>query len=217
MRLLALLSLLIATCANATIITIEPDDFALGQQITSEYAIVSALSGYERHAVYASGAPGDGYQAPTGASMFTRDPTGAVHGWAAADRNGPWFGLFFEFLTPVYEVSFYALNLGYTPGLGIECLAYGQTSGSSCVSPTGILSMSLGESQRYTFTFDQGIERLLLGGGNTTAAIGFDRLEANTVPEPSTLALLSIGLLGMAWRRRRNVLPVASSVRGRAR
>jgi PEP-CTERM motif len=196
----ALVSLLATASANAAFISIEPDDFAVGQQITSDHAIVSTLAAGVRNPVYASLPPPAGMSAPTGTSMFASDPDGAILNWAAADRNGPLFGLLFEFLVPVHEVSVYALNLAFPPGLGIQCFAYGAAPDIGCAADH---VMALGESHLYTLRFDQGIDRLLLGGGHGTSAIGFDRLEARVVPEPSALALMCIGLFGLAWRRSR--------------
>jgi hypothetical protein len=178
-------------------IAIEPDDFAVGEQITSDYAIVSAVGNYEKHAVYASAAPTDGFQAPTGTSLFAARPDGSVHGWTAVERNGlPWFGLHFEFLVPVDQVNIYALDLGYE-GLGIDCVAWSGSLISGCQGPDRFYGMSIGESHMYTLIFDHAIDQLIVGGGHVISAIAFDRLEAHVVPEPSTFVLMAIGLLGI--------------------
>lgn len=186
------LCLLLTETAYAALIVIEPDDFAVGEQITSEHARVVFYDRYVSEAVYAKDGSRWGYQAPTGSNVFGTSVT------SMGDRDDvPEYGLTFEFFSPVKSVTIWTLNYDYHYPLGIESFAW--TSGLTNPRYGGASASQLpyqGVAVQYTFEFNgTSFDRLSIGGDDTIAAILFDRLEAVTVPAPSTLHMLAIGLV----------------------
>lgn len=209
MRVATLLCLLalFAASANATMIVIEPDDYAPGTAITHEYATVTSYSNYQANPQIASTATYGGYGAPTGSAHFGNPVT--IFGPQGNDI--PMFGLVFEFAMPIDSVSILALNYGYGPGLHVDCSLWliGAASRSRCEGTPD--RTALGETTLYTFSFGgQAFDRITFGGGSAIGAFIFDRLEAHVVPEPETLAMMLAGLVGIAvtTRRRRKAAAI---------
>lgn len=200
--LLCLLSLFAAS-ANATMIVIEPDDYALGSPITHEQATVIGYQDHQPMPVFASTATLGGFGAPTGSAHF-----GNLVTTFASHNEVPWYGVVFQFAMPVDSVSILALNYGYGPGLHLDCSVWlvGATDRSGGCDG-GLISTAVGETRLYNLSFGgQAFDRITFGGGSGIGAFIFDRLEAHVVPEPATAILLATALLGMAgavrWRRK---------------
>jgi hypothetical protein len=65
-------------------------------------------------------------------------------------------------------------------------------------------SYSLGSNLSASATFvNESIQSLGFDGGNYSWTFGADTIEVNVVPEPSAIALLSLGAIGLVARRRR--------------
>lgn len=202
MRVLALLSLLslFAASANAMMIVIEPDDYALGTPITHEHATVTGYQDHQPMPVFSSTARPRGFGAPTGSAHFGNLVT------TFTSRNDvPWFGVVFEFAMPVHTVSILALNYGYGPGLHLDCSVWLVGAVDTSAGCDGrLVNTAVGETRLYTLSFGgQAFDRITFGGGSATGAFIFDRLEAHVVPEPGTAILLATALLGMGYAVRR--------------
>lgn len=202
MRVPTLLSLLFlfAASANATMIVIEPDDYALGTPITHELATVTGYQDHQPTPVFISTATPGGFGAPTGSAHFGSLVTGFT------SRNDvPAFGVVFEFAMPVDSVSILALNYGYGPGLHLDCSVWLVGAADRSAGCDGrLVTTAVGETTLYNLSFGgQAFDRITFGGGSSIGAFIFDRLEAHVVPEPATAILLATALLGMGYAVRR--------------
>jgi hypothetical protein len=192
--------------AHSKIITIEPDDFIGKGPITSSYAFVQSIDEGFYSPVYAY-VPGAGsYGAATGKALFGANNV-ATEG---PHDDIPWNGFSIHFLVPVTEFELAVMNRAYAPLLGLDCLLYRAPfqSGSCNVSGgyRGGGSAEIGVPTFLTIRSTTPIFQVVLGGEDTIGAMSFDRVRFE-VPEPSTLATLSFGLLGMfglSRRRRKN-------------
>ncbi len=144
----------------------------------------------------------------TGATMI--DFADATPNGSVQSSSGDFATAGFTFLTPV---TFYDLDFG-TPGLPLaplwtgtsgpntasfDLLALtidGQTANTLDLSGSGVLKLTGYEDTPASWT---------LSGDITTGSVVFGLSSTNTanpVPEPSILALLGLGLLGFAGRRK---------------
>lgn len=198
-RMLALLGVLISTSSFASIITIEPDDYGVGADLSnvSPYVSIQWVYGTARDPILA--APTQyGASAPTGDLTFGYHPFGFIPDPPGSTDLDQRMGLGFFFSQPTDHVSLLTLNDGY-PYLGVEwgafdqygnLLEYGWVNGGA--SAEAILA-DIHVDDMWT---------LLIGGHDSIAGVSFDHLVFD-VPEPTTLSLFALGVIGLIWNVRR--------------
>jgi hypothetical protein len=198
----------LAMPAHARLIVVEPDNFAVGQNLSGISPHVALSHGYSTadpsfaDPVYAISSP----FAPTGSLVFGSGPSGPggfafVRESQAPGNNAAW-GFAMSFSQPVTNISLFALNFGYPPGLALEGWAL---DASGAIIDSFIYTPALGLGSSFNFALPSaGVKTLVIGGEDGIGALLFDRL-AFEVPEPGPLALLALGVvvLGVFVRRRR--------------
>lgn len=187
--------------ANATAITIEPDDYALGADLSYASPYVTLQS------VYGGSGPIQATQpqwdfASTGSLNFGSHAFINLGGDGGID-DYEGFGMFFN--QEVSHVSLLGLNWGYSPGLGAEWTAFDQAGNSIAYGATA--GSSIGETFLVDIQLD-GIWSIIIGGGDGIGAVEFDHLTfdidtpQSSVPEPGSLGLLAMGMTGLGLARR---------------
>lgn len=213
---LLVLGLGLAMPAHARLIVVEPDDFAAGQNLSGISPHVSLSNGYSTadpsfaEPVYAVSSP----FAPTGSLVFGANPSGSggfafVRESQAPGNNAAW-GFAMSFSQPVTNISLFALNFGYPPGLALEGWAL---DGSGTIIDSFIYTPALGLGSSFNFALPSaGVKTLIIGGEDGIGALQFDRL-AFEVPEPGPLALLALGVVVLCVfvRRRRPAAQLATA------
>ncbi len=206
---LTLTALLFPSLAGAIPITIDPDDFAIGTDLSNDYVTLRSLHDGGSDAVTARESSVGGHSfgwfaSGLGWSGCCGEP--GLGGPAGADvHNYIGFGMFFQ--QEVDQVSLTATNW-YPPGLPAVWYAFDETGD---LIGNGMTEFgSYGESFLVDVQLG-GIWSLIVGGGDLIGAIEFDTLAFNTVSspastvpvsEPGMLALLALALLTLRGRRR---------------
>lgn len=207
--LLALVALLAASSAHAITIKVEPDDFEYGVAIDTPYVDVFTQDrNGQRFAIYRSTSiTPQNYEAPTGTSVFALDPQGRDTGvswypWSSSNYPaGIEGGLWFKFDRAIASLTIFQLDIDYG-FLGAECVAWRREVEVGC---RVLGSGAIGEAVLSSVSLGGSIDRIVFGGTDSISAIAFDRLEAVSVPLPSSAGLLLLGLAGMLVSRRRTL------------
>jgi hypothetical protein len=118
-----------------------------------------------------------------------------------------------DFSVPMYEISMdfgndQAPGTGYGTASGDEAVLRMYTSGGTLVA-TRRVTMNLNDNVDQTISYEgMGFRYAILFYEISDPSLGLiemvDNIQLNTVPEPGTLALLGIGVFGLAaWQVRR--------------
>ncbi|MDK8464273.1 PEP-CTERM sorting domain-containing protein [Marinobacter sp. SS13-12] len=213
--LLAAMSLLTPSITEASIITIEPDDFAEGTDLSSVSSYVSLQSlvaNYrEPGPIYATRSRPE-YRAPTGELVFGNFGAGiGILDECETDFECA-IGFGMTFHQPVRWVSLLYQNWGYPfmGGYGLPNIWYAFDVNGDRIE-WGV-SSTMGDTLGQVFSLNlaiPGMKSLVVGGGATINAMEYDRLSfAVGVPEPAPLALLAVGLGAVIFARNRKLLTV---------
>lgn len=198
-KLLILVVLTFTINAHASIITVEPDNFANGADISNATDGVS-LQRESGNSVYATVDPNYGSAATsTGTQVFGYD---AGFGVEPFWDNQNIFRATFSTLVDYVAIDVINNN---GPDQGTD-KAFMEVWGNS-----GLLAMisssAIDWSQRYqTLSFQStsaNIQYIRMSSSDGSD-FNLDNLRFNTVPEPGSLALITIGLLGYFSRRERS-------------
>lgn len=225
-RALMLFALLLSsTIANATFITLEPDEVESGTNISHYWDGVSIHSvHYMGSGIYTFSpvvsAAMDGNRVPTGDQIFLSLLTGRGY-WGdiggpdcaltlrLCSGGGQWNVMLLEFDERTSDVSVLT-NFG-TDGMSLWLYDTDYNLVGSCHRTFGYMVESCYQDMGDTGTY--GTNWLLTASSDSrnvryavvgALAVGgaIDAI-SYSVPEPGTFALLSVGLLGLAVRRRR--------------
>lgn len=202
-----LLLALTSTAANAIVVTLEPDDYGLGVPLANSYVTTAFLDGSLEgdpwgNALTASDrrVHDPDYKAPTGDLIF-----GVFPFIVPTPGHHSFFGLGIKFHQDVFRVTLLANSL-YTPSdLSAVWIAFDNEGNQIAFGGAG------GDRPFYeTFEINiqaKGIRSLIIGGDHSTSAICFDQLTFEfdelpdaSVPAPSPLILLAIGLATLLLR-----------------
>lgn len=197
----------LAPLANAILITVEPDDYAAGAELTnvSPYVTLNVVypdfPGSYVGPIFADndGALGDpNYVAPTGNLTFGN------HAFFVFGEAPDYGGFKMTFNQAVSNVSLLANN-EYPPGLSAIWAAFDYEGNIIGQGGAG-QGVPLGETFEINIDLND-IWGVIVGGDASTAAINFDHLtfevdDLVSVPAPAPLLLLLIGLLGILIRRK---------------
>ena len=184
-------------------ISIEPDDFAPGTDISNAITGVtiydySQTGGQRFDPVYAVPSP----YATTGSLVFGHDgnPHAAVDEWThtnATDRATLWF----QFDSPVRSISvdIIAHTTNALGGFSVQCCFTGNDQGF-----TNVYSEILaGDGDIQTLSIDSpGVDLYGVIIVGHQGSIAIDNFSFEPIPEPSTALLLGIGLSALAATRR---------------
>jgi hypothetical protein len=204
-RLLALftgLALTLSTSiANAILITVDPDDFADGTDISNAFSgiTLSAIDGGNNVILTSSVFSQASSLASTGTQVFGHDGI-FTQTWA----NGLVGDLRIDFLQATDFVSIDIIaNNGSDPGF-LE--AY-DSSGTLLDSFVTQGDLGSGTSETASISSASANIAYVIASGLSGNDVGLDNLTYNsaTVPEPTVLALLSFGLLGIGIAKRKKV------------
>jgi hypothetical protein len=212
LSLLAVLAALISTSANAAIVTYtDRATFIAATGATGIGAIPSNISGgFTLGGLTFSDVSGSSMVSNVNWSTLISEPTDmAISGVESFNVNaaGPLFAFGFDFHEPTTSTP---------PGP-----QFPDTCNTTCVESTFTVTLRNGAALVDAFTFNAPNDVLAFVGVASTVA--FDRIEirdttntadneffgnfligrVQTVPEPSILALLGLGLLGFGFARRR--------------
>lgn len=203
--------------SNALVITIEPDDYAIGTNLTNVSDLVTFKGSY--YSQITNGRPeGDSGvwdYAPTGNLVFANVPgTGTssscgifgdgVHSDIDNVLCDPGLAMFFS--QEVSHATLLGFNANYPFGLGAIWRAFDKDGNRIGTGQTN--SAPVGGTFLVDVRLD-GMWTLIVGGWTGIGAIKFDHLTFDTatpvaaVPESGSLGMLAAGLAGLMFFRRR--------------
>jgi len=204
-RLMALFTCLALTLftsmANAILITVDPDDFVDGTDISNAFSgiTLSAIDGGSNVIATTSVYSQTSLLASTGSQVFGHDGI-FVETWA----NGLVGDLRIDFMQATDFVSLDIIaNNGFDPGF-LE--AYDST-GTLLGSFTTLGNLGSGTSETASISSSSANISYVIASGLSGNDVALDNLIYNsaTVPEPSVIALLGLGLLGISVARRKSI------------
>lgn len=190
--------LLFSVPASALLVTLDPDDYAPGTDLTTISPFVTLTDGAKGH-VFASQFSCANQTAPTGGMVFAQTAAPSCSGWAS-QAGGPFpdplFGTAFvaAFAVPVESVGILGINFGYSLPFFAEFSFYDENFRRL---GGGVLDAPLGQAISISFSAP-GIRYFDIGGGDSIGALSLDRLSFS-IPEPGSLPLMAIGVIGLLW------------------
>ena len=197
-RLLAGMLALVASSAQAILVTVEPDDFANGTEISNAFPgiTLSAIDGGNNVITTSSVFSQTSALASTGTQVFGHD---GIFGqtWA----NGLVGDLRIDFVQATDFVSIDIIaNNGFDPGF---LWAY---DSAGTLLDSFVTQGDLGSGTVETATISTAsadIAYIIASGfgGNDVALDNFSYNSSSAVPEPTVLALLCLGLVGLGFTR----------------
>ena len=178
----------------AALVTCEPDDFAPGTALTSACPGVT-LTVEQRADTVLSGLPAVAGAASTGDLVFVH--TTDSFGWGSNDADPETFRADFASLTD--HVSIDIIGNDTTDSGFLR--AYDALDNLLFEILTGALTT--GQVFHASITLGGADIAYIRASGNDSNNINLDNLQFEVVPEPGSLVLLGLGLLGLGVSRRR--------------
>jgi len=194
----------ISLTANASVITLEPDDYGVGVALENEYVTTALVEGPLKNHVWNNPVVArDGreqdldYKAPTGDLIF-----GAFSFVYSGDPEVNLGGLGIKFHQDVLNIKLLANSIYPPSDLMAVWIAFD-------IDGKEIASGYAGGDRPANETFEieiqeRGVRSLVLGGDFATSAICFDHLtfelDETTLSEPEPVILLVIGFMMLTLR-----------------
>lgn len=197
-----LIGMCLSCTANAALITLDPDDFAAGTDLSGVSPYVALTNG-SHEAVHSGLFSCGSFAAATGSMVFGLSGAASCHGWAS-QVNGPFptgvggHGFVASFADAVSNISLQALNHGYAGAFAVEYTAYDE---NFQVIMHGIVDATLGEWITIELNASN-IRYFDVGGIDGIGALSLDQLSFE-IPVPGTLTLMLLGLAGCLLGHRR--------------
>lgn len=215
---LAVVLNLVCTPAEATMIEIEPDNYAVGTNLSNVFHGVTLNRYSYRHRnsgdqqpiydpVYSTLMPGPSGPLGFGYYEYARD---AAQCWSGYSTCVSFSALLLQFDTPVNYVELAYYSSGADPGqifvFGADLQIIGNCSGSPWDGPCSSVEHWGYDYRNGTISFtinDRAplIYSAIIAGDSGSTYL--DSLRYNTVPEPSAIFLLAMGMVGLGWWSRK--------------